>query len=106
MTNVGITGREISKKLHKETIRKGGLETINLPILETKLTNEHDTLRVQFGGYKSFIHYNKFREQQHRKDKFNQKIRATNRNIKQKRLRQSGLTHHLLQTGVKGDHNS
>jgi hypothetical protein len=103
MTNIGIKGRVITKKLSRKVVTKGGLQTINLPIIKTKLTNEHDTLEVEFGGYKTFINYNKHREQQHRKDKFNQKIRATNRNIRNKGLRQSGLTHLVNNTGEERD---
>lgn len=69
--NIGFTGREITKKLDTETIRKGGLEIIEMPTAQCKVASELEEITVEVGGYPSFINYNKFREAQHRDDKFN-----------------------------------
>lgn len=103
MTQIGFTGEKISQELDTKTIRKGGCIIKNIPVVDCSLASEHETMTVQVGGYRSIINYNKHRERQHRSDKFNQTIRELNRNIKNKRLRQSGLTHN---TGVIEDFNS
>jgi hypothetical protein len=103
MTQTGLTGRKISQNLDKKLIQKGGMTIIDLPTIECSLASEHETQKVQMFGYRSIIVYNKHREKQHRVDKFNQKVRALNRNIKTKGLRQCGLT---VNTGVKGGHKS
>lgn len=98
MTNLGFTGKEISKKLDNKTIRNGGLVTVTMPI--AKVSNEVDT--VEYGGYKSLIHYNKDRETQHNQDKFNKSMRKLRRNIKNKELGKKGLTHKVTQTYLAG----
>jgi len=107
LTQIGLTGRKISQNLDYKTIHNGGCKIITLPIIKCSLSNEHESLRVEFGGYPTIINYNLDREKAFRKDKFNQKIRATNRSIKSKRLRQLGLTHNVIvssqeKTGVIG----
>jgi hypothetical protein len=94
MTNIGFTGKTISESLEKITVNRGGLEIITMPIIKT--TNDLGEKKIEFGGYKSIIHYNKERERQYRNHKFQQKIRATNRNIRNKRLRQRGLAHNII----------
>jgi hypothetical protein len=106
MTNIGLTGKTISNNLQKITVQRGGTEIITMPII--KVTNELGEKKVEFGGYRSIIHYNKDREIQYRNHKFQQKIRATNRNIRNKRLRQRGLAHNIVvsNTDVIRDHIS
>ena len=104
MTQIAFTGRKISEQLETKTIRKGGLTITNVPIVKCSLASEHETMSIEVGGYPSLINYNKHREKQHKTDKFNQKMRALKRNIKNKRLRQSGLT--IPKTGEAGDTNS
>jgi hypothetical protein len=82
LTQIGITGRKISEVLDNEVIEDGGLVTIDLPVIECSLASEHETQKVQIGGYRSFINYNKHREQQHRKDKENKRLRSLKRQIK------------------------
>lgn len=84
MGNIGFTGRTISKKLDSKIVYKGGLQNIIMPIIECKVGSELETTRVEIGGYPSHIHYNKFREEQHRKDKENKRKRSLKR--QQKRL--------------------
>ena len=98
MTNIGLTGKTISKSLQKITVQRGGTEIITMPIIKT--TNELGGKKVEFGGYRSIIHYNKERERQYREHKFQQKIRATNRNIRNKGLRQRGLAHNIVVTNT------
>ena len=78
MTNYNFTGNKISKELNKETIQNGGLETIVMPVIRCDV-GEHKT---EFGGYKSLIHYNKFREEQNKINKENKRLRSLNRQIK------------------------
>ena len=78
MTNYNFTGTKISKELNKETIQNGGLETIVMPVIRCDV-GEHKT---EFGGYKSLIHYNKFREEQNKINKENKRLRSLNRQIK------------------------
>jgi len=82
MTNIGITGKKIATKIDRQIIRKGGLQIITLPILKTKLTNEHDTLETEFGGYTSLVNYNKHRENQSIKDKADKRLRTLKRQQK------------------------
>ena len=96
MTNIGFTGKEISKKLYPKTIKNGGLQIVIMPI--AKVSNEVET--IEFGGYKSLVYYNKDREEQFKQKKFNKTMRKLRRNLRQRRLRQSGET--IMQTGVTG----
>lgn len=99
MTQIAPTSNKISESLDPKIVKKGGCTITNIPVISCSLASEHETMKVEFGGYPSIINYNKHREKQHKIDKFNQKIRALNRNIKNKRLRQRGLT---INTGVEG----
>ena len=101
MTNWGFTGKEISKKLDNKTIQNGGLQIVTMPI--AKVSNEVDT--IEYGGYLSFTHYNKAREEQHKQDKSNKSFRKLRRHVKNLELRQNGLTHRV-QTDVIRDYNS
>jgi hypothetical protein len=98
MTNYNFTGREISKKLDPKIIINGGLQTVTLPI--AKVSNQVET--IEFGGYKSLVHYNKDREDQFKQNKSNKTMRKLRRNLRNKSLRQSGET---VQTGVTGGHD-
>lgn len=91
MTNIGFTGKEISKKLDSKTIKNGGLQVVTMPI--AKVSSEPET--IEFGGYQSLVHYNKDRETQHNKDKWNKSMRKLRRNIRNKKLGQKGLTHNI-----------
>lgn len=82
MTQIAFTGRKISKKLDQKIIRNGGFTITNVPVVECSLASEHDTLRIEVGGYPSVIVYNKHRERQHTKDKENKRLRSLNRQIK------------------------
>jgi hypothetical protein len=99
LTNIGFTGKEITKKLSPNIIENGGLQIVTMPI--AKVSNEVD--KVEYGGYQSLVHYNKDRETQHNKDKWNKSMRKLRRNLRNKGLRQRGET---VQTGVTGDSNS
>lgn len=94
MGNYSFVGKEISKILDKKTIQNGGLQLVTMPTASIKI---EENMILKVGGYKSFINYNKYREQEHKDIKFQKKMRSLRRNIKQKRLRQSGLT---VNTGV------
>ena len=83
MGNIGFTGKTISKKLDKKTIQNGGLKIINMPIANCKVASELELVTVEVGGYKSYIHYNKSREEEHRKDKENKRKRSLKRQVKQ-----------------------
>lgn len=100
MTNWGFTGKEISKKLDNKTIQKGGLQIVTMPI--AKISNDEvDT--IEYGGYLSFTHYNKAREEQHKQDKSNKSFRKLRRHVKNLELRKSGLTHNIIQTYAAKD---
>lgn len=101
MTNIGFTGKEISKKLSPKIIKNGGLQLVAMPT--AKISNDIDT--IEFGGYQSLVYYNKDRETQNKKDKWNKSMRKLRRNLRNKGLRQNGLTHRV-QTDVTGDSNS
>lgn len=98
MTNYGFTGRLLSKKLKKDTIRKGGLEQINTPVLNCKIASELETVTVELGGYPTLVNYNKDREIQHQKNRENREIRKLKRNIRNWGLGKSGLTHNIIIT--------
>lgn len=101
MTNYGFTGNTISKKLDTKTIQNGGLELITMPIAHC---NFSDIGKVEIGGYKSLVHYNKDRENQFKQDKSNRSMRRIKKSIKNKKLRNSGetLPFLIIQTCVKG----
>lgn len=92
MTNIGFKGSLLSKKLDPKTVNNGGLEIINLPILNCKIASELELTSVEIGGYRSFINYNKFREEQHTTEKFNKSMRKLRRNIRNKNGRMRGET--------------
>jgi len=69
MGNWNYTGRILSKELDEETIRNGGLQQINTPVLNIQLQIQ----TIEVGGYASLVHYNREREKQHTKNKENKR---------------------------------
>jgi hypothetical protein len=82
MGNIGYTGRVLSKQLDDETIKKGGLQQVNTPILNCKIASELETMTVEVGGYPTLVHYNKHREKQHKKLRQQKRERSLKRQIK------------------------
>ena len=50
--------------------------------------NEHQS--IKFGGYKAIVHYNRQKEEQHRKDKFNKRLRQ----LRQRNRREASRRRH------------
>lgn len=71
MGNWNYLSRELAKRLHKDTIRKGGIQQINTPVLNCKVASELEEITVQMIGDPILVNYNKFRERQYRKDREN-----------------------------------
>jgi hypothetical protein len=82
MGNIGYTGRVLSKQLDDETIKKGGLQQVNTPILNCKIASELETMTVEVGGYPTLVNYNKHREKQHKIEKQQKRERSLKRQIK------------------------
>lgn len=106
MGNWNYRSSELAKRLSKDTIRKGGIQQINAPILNCKVASELEEITVEVGGYKTLVNYNKHREIQSQIDRFHKKMRSLRRNIKNKGLRQSGLTHIVHNQGAAGGFKS
>ena len=105
MGNWNYRSSELAKRLSKDTIRKGGIQQIDAPLLNCKVASELEEITVEVGGYKTLVNYNKYREIQAQIDRFNKKMRSLRRNIKNKKLCQSGLTHRVHQ-GIEGGSKS
>jgi hypothetical protein len=104
--NWNYRSSELAKRLHKDTIRKGGIQQITTPILNCKIASELEEITVEVGGYPTLVNYNKHRETQATIDRFNKKMRSLRRNIKNKKLCQSGLTHRVHNQGIAGGSKS
>lgn len=73
MGNWNHRSSELTKRLDKETIRKGGIQQINAPVLHCKVASELEEITVEVGGYRTLVNYNKHRETQATIDRFNKK---------------------------------
>lgn len=93
MNNYGFTGKEISKKLDKKTIQRGGLETINMPVANCKVASELELVTVEVGGWKSYVNYNKDREIQFKKHHEKKSLRNIKKKVRSNKLRNRGLTY-------------
>ena len=82
MGNWNYRSSELAKRLKPETIRNGGIEQINAPVLNCKVSSELDVLTVQMGGDVVLVNYNKHREKQHQKDREQKRFRSLNKQIK------------------------
>jgi hypothetical protein len=91
MGNIGYTGRVLSKQLDNETIKKGGLQQVNTPILNCKIASELETMTVEVGGYPTFVNYNKHREKTHKQLKQQKRERSLKRQIKRFSCCNTGL---------------
>ena len=81
MGNIGFTGRKLSERLDAETIRKGGIEQINAPVLNCKVASELEEITVEVGGYPTLVNYNKHREKAHKQLKQQKRSRSLKRQI-------------------------
>lgn len=90
MGNIGYRASVLAKKLSKETIRKGGVQQINAPILNCKIASELELTTVEIGGYPTLVNYNKNREKQNALDKQHKRARSLNRQIKRLGGRNNG----------------
>ena len=82
MGNWNYKSSELAKRLSEETIRKGGVEQINAPILNCKVASELEEVTVQIGGYPTLVNYNKHREKRHKELKQHKRERSLKRQIK------------------------
>lgn len=82
MGNWNYKSSELAKRLSEDTIRNGGIEQINAPILNCKVSSELDVLTVQMGGDPIIVNYNKHREKEHKKLKEQKRLRSLKREIK------------------------
>ena len=90
MGNWNYKSSELAKRLSDETIKKGGIEQINAPILNCKVASELEEVTVEIGGYPTFVNYNKHREKQHKKLKQQKRERSLKRQIKRFGGRKTG----------------
>jgi len=91
MGNWNYKSSELAKRLDKETIRKGGIQQINAPILNCKVASDLEPMTVQMGGDRIFVSYNKHREKQHKKETEDKRLRSLKRQIKRFSCRNTGL---------------
>ena len=82
MGNWNYRSSELAKRLSEETIRDGGIEQINAPVLNCKVSSELDILTVQMGGDVVLVNYNKHREKEHKKLKEQKRLRSLKKQIK------------------------
>lgn len=101
--NLGFVSKEICKKLDKKTIQNGGLENIEMPIAIIRQHDDSDNKILEVGGYRSLVHYNKQREEDSKIERENKTFRRLKKNIRNKKLRQSGETVAITQIGVMGE---
>ena len=90
MGNWNYRSSELAKRLSEETIRDGGIEQINAPVLNCKVSSELDILTVQMGGDVVLVNYNKHREKQHKKLQEQKRLRSLKREIKRFAGRSNG----------------
>ena len=90
MGNWNYRSSELAKRLKPETIRDGGIEQINAPVLNCKVSSELDVLTVQMGGDVVLVNYNKHREKQHKKLKEQKRLRSLKKQIKRFSCRKTG----------------
>lgn len=82
MGNWNYRSSELARLLSKETIQKGGIEQVNAPILNCKVSSELEEVTVQLGGYPTFVNYNKHREKAHKQLKEQKRFRSLKKQIK------------------------
>jgi hypothetical protein len=90
MGNWNYKSSELAKRLSKDTIKKGGVEQINAPVLNCKVASELEMTTIEIGGYTTFVNYNKHREKQHKIEKQNKRERSLKRQIKRFGGRKNG----------------
>lgn len=91
MGNWNYKASELAKRLSKDTIRKGGIEQINAPILNCKVASELELMTVEMGGDPILVHYNKNREKEHKKLKEQKRFRSLKKQIKRFSCCNTGL---------------
>lgn len=91
MGNWNYKSSELAKRLSEETIKKGGVQQINAPILNCHVASELELLTVQMGGDPILVNYNKHREIQHKKDTEDKRLRSLKRQIKRFSCCNTGL---------------
>lgn len=106
MGNWNFRSSELAKRLSEETIRKGGVQQINAPIINCHVASELDLLTVQMGGDPILVNYNKHREKQHKKDTEDKRLRSLKRQIKRFSCRNTyeELPSYDLRLDKEGDH--
>ena len=90
MGNWNYKSSELAKRLSEDTIRKGGIEQINAPILDCKVASELETVTVEMGGYPTLVNYNIHREKAHKQLKQQKRSRSLKRQIKRFAGRRTG----------------
>jgi hypothetical protein len=80
--NWNYKSSELAKRLSKDTIRKGGIQQINAPIINCHVASDLELMTVEMGGYPTLVNYNKDREKQHKKDTADKRLRSLKRQIK------------------------
>jgi hypothetical protein len=91
MGNWNYKSSELAKRLSEETIRKGGIQQINAPILNCHVASDLELMTVQMGGDPILVNYNKHREKQHKKDTEDKRLRSLKRQIKRFSCCRTGL---------------
>ena len=106
MNNYGFTGKMLSKKLKKDTIRKGGFEIVDTPLLKCNLLDTDAC--VEIGGFPSIVNYNKDKEQEFKKNKIKKRDRSLRHQIKRFSCRNTyeDFPSYDLHLDKEGDHNS
>lgn len=90
MGNWNYKSSELSKLLTDETIQNGGVQQVNSPIMNCKVSSELESTTVQIGGYPTLVNYNTHREKQHKKNKEEKRIRSLKKQIKRFSCRKNG----------------
>jgi hypothetical protein len=89
--NWNYKSSELAKRLSKDTIRKGGIQQINAPVINCHVASDLELMTVEMGGDPILVHYNKDREKQHKIDKQHKRERSLKRQIKRFGGRSTGL---------------
>ena len=74
-------------------LNKGHLDKAQIitnPIVKVKLASERDTHNLEVGGDKTIIHYSKWKEQRHKQEKIDKRMRQLNKQIKREAHRRTG----------------
>lgn len=79
--------KKLYDRLNKNILDKPQIITVPTATIKNP---ENDNQSIKFGGYKAIVHYNMQKEEQHRKDKFNKRLRQ----LRQRNRREASRRRH------------